>query len=79
MASVVMYVRCIGTWCMTCFITFDDLSDHNNLISLCFSGDTSLPHSVSITIHTDTLAGTLPKSQVSPPTFSLGQHSKTIL
>ena len=22
MASVVMYVRCIGTWCMTCFITF---------------------------------------------------------
>ena len=22
MAVVVMYVQCIGTWCMTCFITF---------------------------------------------------------
>ena len=29
MASVVMYIRYIGTWCMTCFITFDDLSGHS--------------------------------------------------
>ena len=28
-ASVVMYVQCIGAWCMTCFITFDDLSGHS--------------------------------------------------
>ena len=28
-ASVVMYEQCIGTWCITCFITFDDLSGHS--------------------------------------------------
>ena len=33
MASVVMYVQCIGTWYITCFITFDDLSGHLYLSS----------------------------------------------
>ena len=36
MASVVMYVHCIGTYCMTCFITFDDLSSSSNSCSSIF-------------------------------------------